>query len=133
MLRLSSRLRAGLYYHTRENRYRVRRDLFRTPILWHSGDIDSVWKEKQAELERIIERAAVGFGEFDSKRTEAMPRLGISPWRLPGDLLYHLYVRQYILRVMVDAARGDRRTWRRIGNMIKEAFASRRGSSKRAL
>jgi hypothetical protein len=125
---LSWRLRAGLLHHTRENRYRIRHGLFRVPVLWHTGEIDGAWIEKQAELERAIERSTGDFYDPARQRAGARPRLSPSPWRLPGDLLYRLYVRQHYLRIMIDAACFDRRTWQRIGDTMKRvAMAWHRG------
>jgi hypothetical protein len=130
---LSWRLRTGLLYHTRENRYRIRRDIFLTPILWHGSEIDAAWIKKQAELGRIIEKTTADFCCPANQRPGRAPRLSFTLWRLPGDILYRLYVRQYYLRIMIDAVRGDRRTWRRIGNRISRAVAALRMPSKASL
>lgn len=123
---LSWRLRAALRYHTQENRFRIRRDIFRLPILWHAGEIDTVWNEKQAELEHIIERITADFYTPANERPGVKPWISLNPWRLIGDLVYKLYVERYYLRIMIAAACGNPATWRRIGRALREvAFAKR--------
>jgi hypothetical protein len=36
----------------------VRRDLFRTPVRWHSGELDDVWRKEEGKIERLLDRAA---------------------------------------------------------------------------
>ena len=36
----------------------IRRELFRLPIRWHAGDLDAVWKQDEARIAQLIDRAA---------------------------------------------------------------------------
>ena len=130
---LSWRLRAAMRYHTKENRFRIRRDIFRKPIRWHASDIDSAWTTKETELECIIDRVTADFYKSADQRPGLKPRLSLSLWRLPGDLVYKLYTSRYYLRIMIDAALGNRATWRRIGRAIREVVVSPRRLFKHPL
>ena len=120
---LSWRLRAAMWHYTKENRFRIRRDIFRKPFRWHTSDIDSVWTTREAELERITNRVTADFYGSADERPGVRSRLSLSLWRLPGDLVYKFYISRYYLRIMIDAALGNRATWRRIGRAIREAAA----------
>ncbi|MGA2892836.1 MAG: hypothetical protein ABSE22_08195 [Xanthobacteraceae bacterium] len=118
-LALSWRLRAGMLHHTQQNRYRIRRDLFRVPILWHGDEIDGAWTEKQAQLDRLIEQATADFYGPATEPPGASLRLSVKFRRRLGDLLYWVYVRPRHFRVIVQAAWGDRDAWRIIGRAVR--------------
>lgn len=115
---LTLRLRAGMLHHTRRNSYRIRRDMFRVPVLWHAYDVDRVWRERQAQLDMIVDRATADFYRAEGDATD----LATKTLRWIGDLFYYLYVRPRHLRVVIQAAFGDRNARRIVGRAIKRAL-----------
>ena len=121
---LSWRLRAGMLHHTQQNRYRIRRDLFRVPILWHGGEIDTVWIDTQAQLDQLVEQATADFYGIGDRPAGAVPGLSVKLRRWLGDLLYRLYVRPRHMRIVIQAALGDRDAWRIICRAVKRAVVA---------
>lgn len=52
-------IRETMWIYAGANRDVVRRDLFRVPIRWHSGELDRVWAKEARRIERMIS-CAVG-------------------------------------------------------------------------
>jgi hypothetical protein len=66
----------------------VRRELFRLPIRWHSGDLDHVWRNEEQRIEKLIDRAVrnkridwVTFADRGLRTSSLMCRRGISETR----------------------------------------------------
>jgi hypothetical protein len=101
---------SSLHHHTHENRFRIAATYSVGRFFGTAAKIDTLWNEKQAELEHIIERLTADFYKPGNQRPEKKPRISFSSWRLPGDLVFKLYIQRYYLRIKIDAARGNRAT-----------------------
>jgi hypothetical protein len=60
-LRRIANIRRSMQFFAGANRAVLRRDLFRVPIRWHSGDLDEAWQNEEERIERQITRAVGDF------------------------------------------------------------------------
>jgi len=111
---LSMRVSLGIY--ARGPRDRLKRDLFRLPIRWHTEDLDAAWHQQERLIAARIE-AAVGdyYTLADGPNKKRFPpRLGFRPRYLIGDILTIWVAAWPYLSVLKQAATGDRYAWSRI-------------------
>jgi hypothetical protein len=100
----------------------IRRDLFRTPIRWHSGDLDEAWADEEQRILRLI-RQAVG----DYYVSEPWPYRDKLLAILTTDFLFSLpSIRRRLLRSMQGNVRHLRELHRRLWLAISGNDAARR-------
>jgi hypothetical protein len=84
-LALLCNLRQSIAVHTREQHNIVRRDMFRVSVRWHTEDIDEVWLGQEAQIRRVIERAA---GDYYALGDHfPVKKISVDPRYLPLDLV----------------------------------------------
>jgi hypothetical protein len=107
-------VRAAMKLQTSKNR-RIRRDMFRVPIRWHTLDIDEVWKKQEIEFDALIERTVGDFYEMNNQGATRF-RINLNPWRFPGNVYYHMIVKPVMprLTVTIHALMGDVNAFRHI-------------------
>ncbi len=91
-------LRGAISAYTRGERDLIRRDMFRVSVRWHADDVDDVWRQEEAAIMALIDRAA---GDYYSHGPVLPPRLSFDPRYLPFDLFNVL---QGIARVVGGGA-----------------------------
>jgi hypothetical protein len=76
-------LRGAIARYTRGEHDLVRRDMFRVSVRWHADDIDEAWRQEEARISGLIERAA---GDYYAHGSRLPPRINLDLRYLPLDL-----------------------------------------------
>jgi hypothetical protein len=124
-------MRASFRYFVDRQNDRLKAALFMKPIRWHVSDLDQVWREKEVEIARTVERMASDYRSAEQVIPFLFPRyLSGSTRCVLGDL-YFVYVNSFLPRllrqvgVIINALAGKREAWARTSSSVQRRLQIR--------